>query len=287
MSYEVLQGRRVLLVDDSRPFLENLRRSLEDVGCLVHPAHDIVSAEAAVESSTPPFDLAIVDFYLPQDLNDPYDRVMRGEELMYTIAKRSPLTRIVGMSENLERFPFRQGRRISSGFVFKRDLPHDGPPVALLETLEGILLAASPRKPRIFIVHGHDDALIAQLKDFLERDLGLGTPTILRERPNLGRTIIEKFEHESRGVDLVFVLMTPDDHGSERETRRSRQNVVFEAGFFYGKLQRTTGRVFLLRRGPIELPSDIGGIVYIDITDGLAAASKELQREIKALGWIE
>jgi CheY-like chemotaxis protein len=287
VSYECLRGRRILLVDDSRPFLENLRRSLEDVGCIVHPAHDILSAEAAVESSTPPFDLALIDFYLPQDVADPYDRVMRGEELMHIIARRSPLTRIVGMSENLERLPFSQGRRISSDFVFKRDLPHDGPPVALLETLEGIILAASPRKPRMFIVHGHDDDLISRLGDFLDRDLCLGKPTILRERPNLGRTIIEKFEHESRGVDLVFVLITPDDHGSERNSRRSRQNVIFETGFFYGKLQRTTGRVFLLWCGPVELPSDISGIVYIDVTGGLEAASDELRREIKALGWLE
>jgi CheY-like chemotaxis protein len=287
MSYETLRGRRVLLVDDSRPFLEGLRRSLEDVGCLVHPAHDVASAEAALEESTPPFDLAIVDFYIPQDHVGEYDRVMRGEELMHTISKRSPMTRIVGMSENLERFPFSPGRRIASGFVFKRDLPHDGPPVALLETLEGILLSVVRSKPRMFIVHGHDDALIDELKAFLEDKLELGPPVVLRERPNLGRTIVEKFEHEARGVDLVFVLLTPDDAVALGDTRRSRQNVIFEAGFFYGKLQRTTGRVFLLRRGPVELPSDIGGIIYIDVATGLTDACDDIKREIRALGWLE
>ncbi len=287
MSYEALRGRRVLLVDDSKPFLEGLRRSLEDVGCLVEPAFDVVSAEAAIESSTPPFDLALVDFYIPQDSHDAYDRVMRGEQFMNTIARRSPLTRIIGMSENLDRFPFSPGWRIASGFIFKRDLPHDGPPISLLETIEGILLTTGRAKPRIFIVHGHDDSMISELRSFLTDGLDLGMPTVLRERPNLGRTIIEKFEHEARGADLVFVLLTPDDPAGSGDARRSRQNVIFEAGFFYGKLQRTTGRIFLLRRGLVELPSDISGVVCIDVTHGLPSAMDEITREIRALGWLE
>lgn len=34
---------------------------------------------------------------------------------------------------------------------------------------------------------------------------------MLRECPDLGRTIIEKFEDEAKGADFVFVLLTPDD----------------------------------------------------------------------------
>ena len=67
---------------------------------------------------------------------------------------------------------------------------------------------------------------------------------------------------------------------SEGEIYRSRQNVIFEMGYFLGVLGRSTGRVILLYRRPIELPSDIGGMVSIDITDGVEAAGAAIRQEI-------
>jgi len=108
---------------------------------------------------------------------------------------------------------------------------------------------------------------------------------VLREKPNRGRTIIEKFEDLAGRIDCVFVLLTPDDAGvnlsTDDERRRARQNVVFELGFFYAKLGRRSGRVIALRKGPIELPSDIQGIVWIDITKGIKAAGEEIRKEIE------
>ena len=67
------------------------------------------------------------------------------------------------------------------------------------------------------------------------------------------------------------------------EKRRARQNVILELGFFLGTLGRRSGRVFLLYKGPLELPSDLGGVVYIDISKGIEAVSDQIRREIVAI----
>lgn len=71
---------------------------------------------------------------------------------------------------------------------------------------------------------------------------------------------------------------------SNEEKRRSRQNVVFELGYFLGKFQRKRGRVILLYTGPLELPSDLSGIVYVDIGSGIESAGETIRREL--VGWV-
>ena len=46
---------------------------------------------------------------------------------------------------------------------------------------------------------------------------------------------------------------------------RSRQNVIFEFGYFIGKYGRT--RVRALVKGDIEIPSDYSGVLYIQFDD--------------------
>lgn len=143
----------------------------------------------------------------------------------------------------------------------------------------------SPSLPTTFIVHGHNETTKLSLKNYLQNTLNFPEPIILHEQPNQGRTIIEKFEYYAGKSSLVFVLLTPDDIGGEATTpndlkRRARQNVIFELGYFLGMLGRT-GRVLLLHQGPIELPSDLSGVVYIDITNGIEATSEIIRREIK------
>ncbi|MNQ69236.1 putative nucleotide-binding protein containing TIR-like domain protein [compost metagenome] len=60
---------------------------------------------------------------------------------------------------------------------------------------------------------------------------------------------------------------------------RARQNVIFELGFFAGKLGR--GRVCLLRKGQVEIPSDLFGVIYTDM-DSAEAWKMKLVRELKA-----
>jgi predicted nucleotide-binding protein len=56
--------------------------------------------------------------------------------------------------------------------------------------------------------------------------------------------------------------------------------VIFELGFFYAQMGRQTGRVIVLRKGEVELPSDIQGIVWVDISNGIKAAGEEIRREV-------
>jgi len=137
---------------------------------------------------------------------------------------------------------------------------------------------------KIFIVHGHDEEAKQSVARFLER-LGIEV-VILHEQPNQGRTIIEKFEDYS-DVSYAVVLLTPDDLGGRANDLdnllpRARQNVVFELGFFIGKLGRE--RVCALHKGEVEIPSDFSGVLWIRM-DAAGAWQFKLAREIKAAGF--
>jgi predicted nucleotide-binding protein len=136
----------------------------------------------------------------------------------------------------------------------------------------------------IFIVHGHDDGLKHEVARLIER-LEL-TPVILHEQIDKGRTIIEKFEEHSGTCGFAVVLLTPDDIGSHKDQcanqkSRARQNVIFELGFFVGRLGRQ--RVCALQKGDIELPSDYMGVLYKQV-DTAGAWKSTLAREIKGSG---
>jgi Predicted nucleotide-binding protein containing TIR-like domain len=69
-----------------------------------------------------------------------------------------------------------------------------------------------PRGHRIFLVHGHEELALQEVARFLEK---LEQEVIvLREQPNRGRTLIEKFE-EYADVGFAIVLLTPDDRGGQ------------------------------------------------------------------------
>jgi predicted nucleotide-binding protein len=148
---------------------------------------------------------------------------------------------------------------------------------------------AQARNVRSFIVHGHDRQSLFELKDYLQNTLRLDEPVVLQQMPGQGRTLIEKFESEAEATELVFVLLTPDDRvadpsDTDTEKRRARQNVIFEMGFFLGKLGRTSGRVLLLYKDSLDIPSDIAGIEYIDITNGVGSAGERIRKELQGLG---
>lgn len=116
---------------------------------------------------------------------------------------------------------------------------------------------------RVFVVHGHDLGAVDRVVRLL-RELDLEA-VVLRDQPNQGRTIIEKFEAHS-DVSYAIVLMTGDDEGKRSGSGddpqlRARQNVVLELGFFVGRLSRR--RVAALVEQNVEVPSDIDGVLYI------------------------
>lgn len=129
--------------------------------------------------------------------------------------------------------------------------------------------AIVPGSDTVFLVHGHDGSAKYDVARFVERVTGR-PPVILDEQANQGWTLVEKFEANAATARFAIVLLTPDDlgrarDGSAADQPRARQNVVFELGFFFGKLGRH--RVAVLNKG-VEKPSDVDGLAYINYPAG-------------------
>lgn len=134
----------------------------------------------------------------------------------------------------------------------------------------------------IFVVHGHDHGLLHQAVRVLERGTSREV-VVLHEQANAGRTVLEKFEAHASEASYAVVLLTPDDRGGaqqqEQQQARARQNVIFELGFFFGRLGRD--RVAVLLAPGVEQPSDIAGLVYIPVDAG-GSWKYALARELAA-----
>ena len=141
----------------------------------------------------------------------------------------------------------------------------------------------------VFIVHGQDDEMVHAIARVI-KNFNLN-PIILREQPNNGRTIIEKFEDYSC-VDFAIILLSPDDEillkdkktgEYKNEITRTRQNVLFELGFFIGKLGRDRVVALYRQSNFFEFPSDYSGVIY-KIYDDSGAWKLEIGKEMKAAG---
>lgn len=142
-----------------------------------------------------------------------------------------------------------------------------------------------PEKNSVFLVHGHDEALMQAVARFLEK-IGVN-PVILQEQINSGMTLIEKFEDFANLAGFAVILMTPDDYGypkehEEQKKHRPRQNVIFELGYFLAKLGRS--KTIVLTKGDLELLSDFSGVVYEPIDNGDGWKLK-LAKELKSAGF--
>lgn len=134
----------------------------------------------------------------------------------------------------------------------------------------------------IFVIHGHDELAKESVARYIS-NLGFD-PVILHEQGSCSLSMIEKFERHSEAC-FAIALLTPDDVGgtvgNTQLKPRARQNVIFELGYFIGKLSRT--RVCALTKGDIELPSDYKGVAFVHM-DPAGAWRMQLVREMKASG---
>lgn len=139
----------------------------------------------------------------------------------------------------------------------------------------------------IFIVHGHDEELKQAVARAIE-NLDLKA-IILHEQTNKGKTIIEKFMEHADKAGYAVILLSPDDtcYSIENESKKSyraRQNVIFELGFFLGKLGRERVCVIHRKVDNFEIPTDYSGITYITyIKDG--DWKQKLAKELNEAGY--
>jgi predicted nucleotide-binding protein len=153
--------------------------------------------------------------------------------------------------------------------------------ISLYNNCSNMNLHTAHDSQSVFIVHGHDDALIESVKECVAKT-GLN-PIVLREQPNHDMTIIEKLEDWLGNCKCAIILYTPCDIGravlETTDEARARQNVVYEHGLFQGYLGRH--RTIILKKGATTLPGDYDGMVYIS-TDS-PAWEEDLIKNIQAI----
>lgn len=118
---------------------------------------------------------------------------------------------------------------------------------------------------KVFISYGHDEEAKITVAKFVE-NLGLKV-TDLHEQPRNDLTVIENLEKYADDTGFAIALLTPDDVGAlkdeadEQLNPRAHQNVIFELGYFIGKLN--PNQVCLLYKEGVELPSYIRDVAYV------------------------
>jgi predicted nucleotide-binding protein len=234
-------------------------------------------------------DLVVLDIIMPWPETKPHTELSgtatAGMELLREIRKGNPTIPVIvysAIQDNSIMDALNDDKNTT--FISKWDGPSIKELVAAIHW--GLKTPVPPPAPKPFIVHGRNDIAKLALKDYLQHTLKLPEPIILHEQPDMGRTVMEKFEDYAMESSLAFVLLTPDDIGalatdSEDVKRRARQNVIYEMGYFHGHYGRRSGRVILLHQGPLEIPSDLAGVVYIDISGGIDSAAELIRKEVE------
>lgn len=277
--------KKILIVEDDHFFCKILSEIIIDQGIKCINAYNV---QDALNLDLHDVDAAVIDVMLPNipelsgiELDETRGNFLSGVALARKIKKKFPQIPIILFSADIAGGEAKQwAREQHVKFVYKNEGP-----MAIISALKYYGLIKD-NIPQAFIVHGHDEKSLLALKNYIQNTLKWKEPIVLREQPSQGKTIIEKFEEYSVNMDYIFVLLTPDDitispddHNDQK--RRARQNVIFELGFFYGNYGRKSGRILVLYKDKIELPSDIHGIIWIDISKGINAAGETIRKELK------
>ena len=140
-----------------------------------------------------------------------------------------------------------------------------------------------PAGENVFIIHGHDEVNTLRLRVLLQEHFGLN-PVVMMTKPGMSRALLDKFEQVASSCALAFALITPDDEIVNQATPyyQARPNVIFEAGWFVGRLG--IPRVCLLLKDGTTVQSDIDGISRIHFRDNVEEKVLDIQRELDAVG---
>jgi predicted nucleotide-binding protein len=150
----------------------------------------------------------------------------------------------------------------------------------------------------VFIVHGRNIKARDELTHFL-RSLNIkviewtkAVPLIKKPNPYIGEVIDAGFQH----AQAIVVLLTADDDAKLKDrfltaadqpferklTGQPRQNVLFEAGMAFGKLN---ARTVLVKIGDVRPMSDVAGIHILHLT-GSATSRKQFVSKLKIAGVV-
>lgn len=204
-----------------------------------------------------------------------YDRVNRILGMILG-GNKSPQDELIEFKEKVQKKVKNIKQLVAKVELMKSEVPEK-------VVSKSISVSDNIENNNVFIVHGHNNEVKINVARTLEK-LGLN-PIILHEQANSGKTIIEKFEEHSN-VGFAIILLTDDDLGKAKKEEnlnlRARQNVILELGYFIGKLGRN--RVCPLYTKGVELPSDLYGLLYLEI-DSSEFWKIKLVKELKAAGY--
>ena len=155
------------------------------------------------------------------------------------------------------------------------------------------LVTAVSEKIRVFIISSAEALEIARtIQNAFDHDpfnVAVWTDGVFRA----SHYSIESLERALDQSDVAIAVAQPDDITESRGERLAtpRDNVIFELGFFMGRLGRHRALLVEPRGEEIKLPTDLAGINAItyrydaaDLTRSLATACNRLREIIRDLG---
>jgi predicted nucleotide-binding protein len=140
---------------------------------------------------------------------------------------------------------------------------------------------AEVKQTNVFIVHGHDEFALYELDNILTKEFHLNAIVLSQMASRGSSTLIDKFEREAKSASYAFVLLTPDDIVEKENGKyiQARPNVLFELGWFCGRLGRD--KVCIIKRQGTQIPTDLNGIMYIEYEKKIAEKFGLIQKELK------
>ena len=142
-----------------------------------------------------------------------------------------------------------------------------------------------PNTRRAFVIHGHDELNTLRLQAMLKDHFSLD-PIVMITKPGQSRPVIEKFEENAKHCTFAFALFTPDDLVVKGEEKfyQARPNVIFETGWFVGRLGKE--RVMILLKGGTTIYSDFDGVSRVQYKEDVKDAFLQIQIELTASGIV-
>lgn len=150
----------------------------------------------------------------------------------------------------------------------------------------GFLKHLPVKSKKVFLIHGHGEALLLELRELLEKRFKLEC-IILKAEGNMGDSVIEKFERFAGECGYAVAILSPDDliEKEGKQYFQARPNVLFEMGWFYGRYGRKN--LCILKQEGTALPSDLGGIICLEFEKKVAEVFLDLETELKLVGIID
>src|SRR3972149_7691630 len=272
-------SNKIYILDDDSFFAAAFKETLEDMGlaCQIFPA--VESFESIFPSAPPKY--LLVDLAVPLantrllDITEARGGHETGIALLRKVRKEWQDSTLVLITGNPSHDAQEWCKKNSVQYLLK--------PIER-QTIERIL---GLRRLRVSVVHGRNVEAVNKIKDVFNKiDI---EPSVLMERPNNGRTVIEKFEEVSFDCDCAAIVLTPDDFGglagenSSQAMNRVRQNVIFELGYFCGSFGRRSGRVILIQFVEFEIPSNLAGVIRLDGRKELNELAEAVEAELRHL----